>query len=159
MLLVGMAHDASWKRNVVLAVPRVALALILGTVIATPLTLQVFHREIDTEIVTLQAENSDTYKARLDSDTRFRQLPALAKKVATEQSVVASGGQSDTGLAPMQASVTTAQTSYDQALASFQALTAQAQCELNGTCGTGQPGTGTAYESATEAADAQATVV
>src|SRR3954447_4187682 len=56
MLLVGMAHDASVKRNAVLAVPRIGLALVLGVVISTPLTLQVFHREIDTQIVTLQAE-------------------------------------------------------------------------------------------------------
>src|ERR1700710_492824 len=67
MLLVGMAHDSSVKRNAILAVPRVALALVLGTVIATPLTLQVFHREIDTEIVSLQAEQSDAYKAKLDA--------------------------------------------------------------------------------------------
>src|SRR3712207_2215251 len=30
MLLVGMAHDASLKRNLALAVPRVGLALVLG---------------------------------------------------------------------------------------------------------------------------------
>src|SRR5919205_3077735 len=42
MLLVGMAHDSSLKRNVALAVPRVGLALVLGVVVATPLTLQVF---------------------------------------------------------------------------------------------------------------------
>src|SRR5689334_16545504 len=109
MLVVGMAHDASVKRNLLMAVPRVALALILGTVIATPLTLQVFHREIDTEIVTLQAEQSDAYKTKLNDDARFRQLPALKKRVATEQAVVASGGQSDTGLASVQSAVTTAQ--------------------------------------------------
>src|SRR3954452_19821139 len=71
MLLVGMAHDSSVKRNAILAVPRIALALVLGTVIATPLTLQVFHREIDTQLVTLQAEKADAYKASLDSDARF----------------------------------------------------------------------------------------
>src|SRR3954449_11082160 len=48
MLLVGMAYDSSIRRNLLLAVPRVALALVLGAVIATPLTLQVFHPEIDT---------------------------------------------------------------------------------------------------------------
>src|SRR4051794_39046660 len=70
MLLVGMAHDASPKRNLLLAVPRVGLALVLGVVISTPLVLQVFH-EIDTEIVALQAEQSDAYKKSLDSDARF----------------------------------------------------------------------------------------
>ena len=159
MLVVGMAHDASVKRNLLMAVPRVALALILGTVIATPLTLQVFHREIDTEIVTLQAEQSDAYKARLDHDARFAQLPALKKRVATEQAVVATGGASDTGLVAVRAQVTVAQKAYDDALTSYQALDAQAQCELNGTCGTGRPGTGTAYQQARAAADAQAAVV
>ena len=48
MVLVGMGHDSSLKRNLVLAVPRVGLALILGIVVATPLTLQIFHKEIDT---------------------------------------------------------------------------------------------------------------
>src|SRR3954468_20671662 len=42
MLLVGMAHDASLKRNLFMAVPRVGLALVLGIVISTPLTLQIF---------------------------------------------------------------------------------------------------------------------
>ena len=51
MVLVGMGHDSSLGRNMVLAVPRVGLALVLGVVVATPLTLQVFHKEIDTEIV------------------------------------------------------------------------------------------------------------
>jgi hypothetical protein len=159
MLVVGMAHDASVRRNVLMAVPRLALALVLGTVIATPLTLQVFHREIDTEIVTLQAEQSDAYQARLHADARFRQLPALRTKVAGEQSIVASGGRTDSSLAAVHDAVAAAQADYDRALKSYQSLDAKAQCELNGTCGTRQPGTGTAYQQARAAADAQAAVV
>ena len=98
MLLVGMAHDSSVRRNAALAVPRIALALVLGTVIATPLTLQVFHREIDTQVVALQAENSDAYKKSLDADARFRQLPAMKQQVATEEGIVASGGRTDPAL-------------------------------------------------------------
>src|SRR3954465_2791506 len=37
----GMGHASSLKRNLMLAVPRVGLALILGVVISTPLTLQI----------------------------------------------------------------------------------------------------------------------
>src|SRR3954468_10105901 len=89
MLLVGMAHDASLKRNVAMAVPRVGLALVLGVVVATPLTLQVFHREIDTQIVALQAEKSDAYQQSLDADARFTGLPDLREQVAQEQEIVA----------------------------------------------------------------------
>src|SRR3954464_4930756 len=159
MLLVGMAHDASLRRNLLMAVPRVGLALVLGIVISTPLVLQIFHKEIDTEIVALQAENSDAYKKSLDSDARFAGLPDLSDKVAAEQALVASGGDGDTTLLPLTASVTAAQQVYDQALATQQDLQNKAQCELNGTCGTGKPGTGTAYEQARAAADGQAAVV
>src|SRR3954465_5219576 len=159
MLLVGMAPDASFKRNLLMAVPRVGLALVLGVVISTPLTLQIFHKEIDTEIVALQAEQSDAYKKSLDSDARFTGLPDLRDKVAAEQALVTSGGQSDTALASLQGELASAQAAYDQALATQQDLQAKAQCELDGTCGTGRPGTGQAYQEARAAADAQAAVV
>jgi hypothetical protein len=159
MLLVGMAHDASLKRNLVLAVPRVGLALVLGVVIATPLTLQVFHKEIDTQVVALQAEASDEYQRSLDADARFVGLPALREEVAAEQAIVASGGRSDAGLAVVHGQVTEKQAAYDAAVQTSRELEARAQCELDGTCGTGDAGTGTAYQQARAAADAQAGVV
>ncbi len=159
MLLVGMAHDASLVRNLLLAVPRVGLALVLGAVIATPLTLQVFHREIDTQVVALQAEKSDAYQESLATDARFAGLPALRERVAAEQAVVASGGAADPQLAALQADVAARQAAHDTAVGTQRELVARAQCELDGTCGTGDAGTGTAYQQARAAAEAQATVV
>src|SRR4051812_26306051 len=92
MLLVGMAHDASLKRNLLMAVPRVGLALVLGSVISTPLTLQIFHKELDTEIVALQAEPSDAYQKSLDSDARYAGLPDLRDRVPAEQALGGSAG-------------------------------------------------------------------
>ena len=118
MLLVGMAHDSSLKRNLVLAVPRVGLALILGVVIATPLTLQVFSKEIDTEIVTMQAEAADAYRASLDSDdARFADLPELRERIATAEAIVASGGRGRRRPRGGAAEVTAAQAALDAALA------------------------------------------
>src|SRR4051812_19470535 len=159
MVLVGMGHDSSLKRNLVLAVPRIGLALILGIVVATPLTLQIFHKEIDTEIVQMQAERSDAYRTGLESDARFADLSALRSRIATSESVVASGGQTDDGLAVVQNDVTARQAELDAALATQQTLEAKAQCELDGTCGTGERGAGTAYQQARAAADAQGAVV
>src|SRR4051812_20595141 len=159
MLLVGMAHDASLKRNVAMAVPRVGLALVLGVVVATPLTLQVFHKEIDTEIVTMQAEAADAYQASLAADARFADLPALRERIAAQEAIVASGGVADPGLAVVRDEVTARQAAYDQAVGTQRELEAKAQCELDGTCGTGEAGTGTAYVEARAAADAQAPVV
>jgi Domain of unknown function (DUF4407) len=159
MLLVGMAHDASLKRNLVLAVPRVGLALILGAVIATPLTLQVFSSEIDTEVKAMQAEAADAYRETLETDARFAGLPELREKVALGESIVATGGVADPQLASVQGDATAAQEAYDAALATQRELEAKAQCELDGTCGTGDAGTGQAYVEARAAADAQAAVV
>src|SRR3954466_12635884 len=129
MLLVGMAHDASVKRNAVLAVPRIGLALVLGVVISTPLTLQVFHREIDTQIVTLQAEKADAYKASLDSDSRFEGLPDLREKIAAEQAIVASGGGNGAAPAAGRGGAAGGRGARDAALASYQQLSGRAQCE------------------------------
>jgi len=159
MLLVGMAHDSSLKRNLVLAVPRVGLALVLGVVIATPLTLQVFSKEIDTEIVTMQAEQGDAYRASLADDARFAHLPELEERIATSEAVVASGGVADAGLAVVRAEVTARQAELDAAVGISRELEARAQCELDGSCGTGDAGTGQAYVEARAAADAQAAVV
>ncbi|MGY1714196.1 DUF4407 domain-containing protein [Geodermatophilus sp. SYSU D01106] len=159
MLLVGMAHDASLKRNLALAVPRVGLALILGVVVATPLTLQVFHKEIDAEITVMQAEAADAYRESLEADARFAGLEELREKVALEQDVVATGGSADPALVAVQADLTAKQAAYDAALATQRDLEARAQCELDGTCGTGDAGTGQAYLQARAAADAQAAVV
>jgi hypothetical protein len=159
MLLVGMAHDASLRRNLVLAVPRVGLALILGAVIATPLTLQVFSSEIDTEVKAMQAEAADAYRETLETDARFAGLDALREEVALGESIVATGGAADPQLAAVHGDATAAQQAYDAALATQRELEAKAQCELDGTCGTGDAGTGQAYVEARAAADAQATVV
>ena len=111
-----MAHDASLKRNLVLAVPRVGLALVLGVVIATPLTLQIFAKEIDTEIVTMQAESADAYRASLADDARFAHLPELEERIAVSEAVVASGGVADAGLAVVRAEVTARQAELDAAV-------------------------------------------
>lgn len=159
MLMVGMAHDSSLRRNLVLAVPRVGLALVLGVVIATPLTMQIFAKEIDTEIVTMQAERGDAYRASLADDARFAHLPELEERIATAEAVVASGGVADTGLGVVRADVAAKQAALDAEIATARELEAKAQCELDGSCGTGDAGTGQAYIEARQAADAQAAVV
>jgi PAS domain-containing protein len=162
MLLVGMAHDASVLRTAAMAVPRVALAVLLGTVISTPLTLQVFSKEIDATIVTLQAEAADTFTAKLDADARYAQIPALRQKIGDEQAVLAGGGATDPNIDPR---VTAAaadrdlkRQAYDAAQATYADLQAKAQCELDGSCGSGQAGPGDAYVRAAAAASAQAAV-
>jgi hypothetical protein len=163
MLLVGMRHDSSWLRNIAIAIPRVALAVLLGTVISTPLTLQVFNKEIDATVLTLQAEAADRFTTDLDADARFAEIPALQQKVADEQAVLAGGGATDPNADPRVTAATAdrdaKQAAYDAAQATYRDLQAKAQCELDGTCGSGHAGPGDAYQTAAAAAATQAAVV
>jgi hypothetical protein len=162
MLLVGMAHDASVTRNVAMAVPRIALAVLLGTVISTPLTLQVFNKEIDATIVTLQAEAADRFTTELDADARYTQIPVLQERIAEERAVLAGGAATDPNADPRVTAAiadrTAKQAAYDAAQATYAELQAKAQCELDGTCGSGARGAGDAYLSAAAAAATQAAV-
>jgi len=52
-----MRQDKKWV-SLVAAAPRVLLALVLGAVISTPVVLQIFRPEIDTELIVMQAEKN-----------------------------------------------------------------------------------------------------
>ncbi|MFQ1003944.1 DUF4407 domain-containing protein [Modestobacter sp. SSW1-42] len=162
MLLVGMAHDSSWLRNALMAVPRIGLAVLLGTVISTPLTLQVFSKEIDTTIVTLQAEAAERFTDELAADARYAPIPELEQRIAEEQAVLAGGGVADPDADPRvsgaQAERDAKQATYDAEARTYADLQAKAQCELDGTCGSGDVGQGAAYFGAAAAAAAQADV-
>lgn len=81
-LVAGMASAGSTKRAVAAAIPRLVLAVIIGTIIATPLMLQVFHREIDAEVGAIQREAAASFATALDRDPRFSAIPHLARGIA-----------------------------------------------------------------------------
>lgn len=151
-LMVGMANSPSMGRNLLMAVPRIVLALIMGSVISTPLTLQIFHKETDAEIATMHREAADEFRESLAADARFRVIPDLERQMADAKARVVSHGGTDPAVKEKQAV-------YDAAFAKFQELQAAAQCELNGTCGTRRAGVAEAYEQAKAAADNQLVVV
>ncbi|ABM16744.1 DUF4407 domain-containing protein [Mycolicibacterium vanbaalenii] len=150
-LVVGMGNQPALGRNLAMAAPRVVLALILGTVISTPLTLHIFHPEIDTEIKTIQREEADDFNKRLKADDRFIVIPSLEQQVADAKARVVSDGGADPVVKDKQAA-------YDAAYAEYLRLQQSAQCELDGTCGTGRAGVAEAYRNAQAAADRQRAV-
>jgi hypothetical protein len=113
-------------------------------------------------MVTMQAEAAQEFTSGLATDARYAQIPELQQRVADEQATIASGGTTDPGADPQ---VRTAQTERDAKLEAYEAaqarsaeLDAKAQCELDGSCGSGEAGTGDAYLAAAAAASQQATV-
>ena len=157
MLVLGMGHERSWRRNLAMALPRVALALILGTVISTPLTLQIFHTEIAAQMAVMQQEREEAFDNQLAGMTS--QIDALQAKVSNDQAVLASGGVVDPGADPRvktaQANVNDKQAVFNRENDLYQSLQGQAQCEFNGTCGTGVKGNGPQYRAAAQRASDQ----
>src|SRR3954469_4944237 len=65
-----------------MALPRVLLAVLIGAVISTPLTLAVFSAEIDTEVQKMAREAEEQFNDDLDADSRFVDLPELELEIA-----------------------------------------------------------------------------
>jgi len=157
LLIIGMAKQKGVARNIGLALPRVALALIIGTVISTPLTLQIFSAEINSEIQVMQAEQKAAFEERMASDPRFAAIPDLQASIASNQAIVDQGLQtdlaSDPNYAAAVAATASAQAAYDAAQAAYLA-------EIDGTGGTGIRGDGAVTQSkltAMQAAEARLT--
>ncbi|QAY72951.1 DUF4407 domain-containing protein [Agromyces protaetiae] len=139
MLVVGMPRQPRAWANILLALPRIALALVIGVVVATPLTLQVFDREItaETEVMTLEAKQA--FEEELANDARYADIPALEASVAAAKATIADGGRDALGADPdyvaAQAATAAAQAAYDEANRVWLS-------ELDGTEGTGIVGDG-----------------
>lgn len=148
MLVVSLTRQSGWVRNAVAAVPRLLLAFVIGSIVSVPLVLRIFQPEINGELEIMHSENLTVAQEKLDK--RFADIPRTQERV-TELQAIASGQSqpsvsADPDVVAAQEKVTLAQKAYDDAAK-------EAQCELVGNCGTGQPGIGEAYRQAKARAD------
>jgi hypothetical protein len=148
MLVVSMTRHGGWWRNVATVLPRVALAVVIGAVISVPLVLQIFQPEIDAELKRLHVENNIAAKAELER--QFAEIPDLQKRVDQQQAVASGNAQA---AVDADADVLAAQKQVDSAQTAYNTAADAAQCELVGSCGTGQPGVGEAYRQAKQRAE------
>jgi hypothetical protein len=139
-LVVSTPRLRNWFFTILMALPRVALAVLIGAVISTPLTLAVFNSEINAEIKVMAAEADDAFNTQLDEDSRYRQIPDWEKQVQLLQTDI-SQGVTDTDVMNDPA-VVDLQRRIDEAKGRYEAAAAAFQCENDGTCGTGVRGVG-----------------
>lgn len=148
MLIVSMTRQLGWLRNVLTAVPRAVLAVVIGAIISVPLVLRIFQPEINAELPRLHSDNLIAAQQKLDQE--YADIASLQKQVDDLQSIASGQAQpavnADPDVQAAQKQVDTVQATYDKAAAA-------AQCELNGGCGTGVPGVGEAYRQAKDQAD------
>ncbi|WP_328645146.1 DUF4407 domain-containing protein [Amycolatopsis sp. NBC_00348] len=148
MLVVSMSGAGSLRRNLATALPRLVLAIVLGTVISTPLVLRVFEQEINAELTTMKAENVQHSKDALN-----KTYDDIAKLEAAEKGLQDVISGKTTRAVSDDPDVKAAQAAFDSANRAYDEAEKSAQCELDGTCGTKRPGDGDAYRQKQVAAD------
>ncbi len=148
MLVVSMGRQDGIWRNVFTAVPRVALAVVIGAVISTPLVLWIFQPELDNELQVMHSENLIENQNKLDD--RFADLPAL--RVRVDELVGVTSGRTQPGVND-DPDVKAARADVAAKEQVYRTDADKAQCELVGSCGTGVPGQGQAYREAEARAD------
>ncbi len=143
-LVVSSPRLATTWGTLGMALPRVLLALLIGAVVSTPLTLAVFESEIDTEIQVMAAEDEDAFTEQLATDSRYAELPAKRQQIADLQADIADGvTQADVDQDPAVADL---QRRLDEVTALYIAARDAYLAELDGTGGTGDRGLGPVTE-------------
>lgn len=78
-----------WFANVVQALPRLLIALIIGTLISTPIVLFLFQREINAELAVIHQDRRASFATAQAGDPRFARIPALQRDVANGRTALA----------------------------------------------------------------------
>jgi hypothetical protein len=149
MLIVSMNGMRGLKLKLAAAVPRLVLAVVIGAVVSTPLTLRIFAPEIDAQLQIMHAQQIGTTTSTLNST--YADIPNLQTQVAGLQAIVSGKQRPAISDDP---DVKSAQAAYDSAEQDYQSAQKLAQCELNGTCGSDHAGDGQAYRLQQATADA-----
>ncbi|MEV6635087.1 DUF4407 domain-containing protein [Actinoplanes sp. NPDC051470] len=151
MLVISMSKQQGFWRGLLTALPRLGLALLIGTVISVPLVLRVFEPELNNELQVIHNENLRANQEKLNA--RFADIATDQAKVDELQPVA--NGQSSPRVSA-DPDVKAAQAAVDKAQAVYDKAAANAQCELtgdtDGIC-TGKAGKGPAYREAKAEAD------
>jgi Domain of unknown function (DUF4407) len=134
-LVLSMSAARGTGQLLLMAAPRLLMAMVLAAVISTPLVLRVFSGDITTEVFTMQLERSAAQK-KLEANSNEQHLVSqLAGEIAADHSVLAGNLQirvGSPGLATANASVSRLQGQKAQDQASVDSALAAWRCELYG---------------------------
>lgn len=150
LLIIGMTRHAGWWRNILGALPRIGLAVLLGTVISTPLVLRIFQPEIDAELEVMRNDRAARFETDLAANPKYQAIPDLERRLAEQQGIADRNPNSTVTADP---GVTAAQEEVNRTRAAYEEAQRLAVCEIDGTCGTGQPGVAEAAQERQRARD------
>jgi Domain of unknown function (DUF4407) len=116
-LIVSM--PAVGRRKFAIAAPRLALALLLGTLISTPLVLRIFQSEINAQIAKMQQQNYNTFLQQQQASDVAKQVSTYSSELQYLNTVIATHG------------ATTANTASDPELKAYNQQLTNLDGELN----------------------------
>lgn len=151
-LLLTIRRQATPPRTLMLALPRLFLAVIVGLVISTPTLLTVFHSEVTAKAT--EERQADQAEAKRALTTQFAQIKNLAsERKQLQQSLGASVASTVLAESP---DYTRLQRRLSGEQKQADAAQKRALCELDGTCGTERAGAGPSYQAKEQQANALA---
>jgi Domain of unknown function (DUF4407) len=89
-LIVSM--PAEGRRKFAMAAPRLALALLLGTLISTPLVLRIFQSEIDAQMAKMQQQSYSTFLQQQQASDVAKQVSTYSGELTYLNNVIATQG-------------------------------------------------------------------
>lgn len=95
-LVVSMVRQEKKLNYLLLALPRLALGLLFGVIISTPLTLQIFHVEIANQTSVDHTNAANAFNAALSKSSLATRVAADQQAVSRDQGVINSGGGAGT---------------------------------------------------------------
>ena len=150
-LLISIRRQSTTGRTLLMAVPRIILAFLIGVVIAHPLLLQVFNKEVEAQAT--RDKHQALQDGKREISEQFAAIPVLERKaeaIHKEVGNVANG--SALAESPEYREAVTELHNLERREGKAQDL---ALCEAEGNqgCGTGKIGEGPAFEAKKEVAE------
>lgn len=134
-LVLSMGHTRGWKRLLLMALPRLALAAVISIVVATPLTLRIFASDIQNQMVQANASESKQFLKQQQQSGPATQAAAIAAKINTDKRILAGhiqGTDSSPQVAFWQNKVKALTPQVQQAQTAMDKAQAAYQCEVDG---------------------------
>lgn len=134
-LVLSMGHARDWKRLLLMALPRLALAAVISMVVATPMTLRIFASDIQNQMVQANADESTQIAKQQLQTGPATQAAAILTKINTDKQVLAGhlqGTVSNPEVIFWQGKVNTLTPQVQQAQTAMDKAQAAYQCEIDG---------------------------
>ena len=138
-LVTSMQGDGS--RKWAIALPRLVLALLLGSLISTPLVLRIFQSEINTQVALIKQERASDFLTQQQNSAVNQQVKNWTSQVAGLETIINSRGAATAGSSsdPQVQALTTQRTTE---LGLEQRYYQEWQCQLYGGAGCTVKGNG-----------------